>query len=91
MDVDLAVAARLAGDDVALEIDGQDVLHGDLVEPHAVRLHEEQLRIVGQPHRNMAAGEIVVPLGDQHLAGHDHLLLEVLMRLVGLFRHFPCP
>jgi hypothetical protein len=39
----------------------------------------------------MAAGEIVVPLGDEHLAGHDHLLLDVVMSLVGFLGHFPCP
>ncbi len=80
MDKDLAVAARGAGDHLAVEIDGQDVLHRDLVEPDAVRLHEEQVWIVGQPKRDMAAGEIVLALGHQHLAGGDQLLLDRLVR-----------
>ena len=91
VNIDFAVTARRAGHHLALKVDGQDVLQGDLVEPHAVWLHEEQLRIVGKPHGNMAAGEIVVPLGHQHLAGHDHLLLDVQVSLVGLFGHFSCP
>ena len=64
MDVDLAVPARRTGDDLALEIDGQDVDHGDLVEAHAVRLHEKQFWLAGHPHRDVAASEIVVALGD---------------------------
>src|ERR1700675_2289870 len=80
MDVDLAVAARGARDDIAFEIDRQDVLHGDLVETEAVRLHEEQFWIAGHPHRNVAAGEIVLTLGDQHFAGYDELLLDGGMR-----------
>src|ERR1700740_2219780 len=94
MDVDLAVPARRTGDDLALEIDGQDVDHGDLVEAHAVRLHEKQFWLAGHPHRDVAASEIVVALGDQNLAGHDQLLLDVPVRLVRFicaFRHNPCP
>ena len=86
MDVDLAVAARGAGDDIAFEIDGEDVLHGDLVETQAVRLHEEQFWIAGHAHRNVAAGEIVLTLGDQHFAGYDKLLLDGGMRF---FLHRP--
>src|SRR5262249_62055741 len=80
MDVDLAVPARLAGHHVAVETYGQDVVHRDLVEADAVRLHEEQRRVVGQPHRDVAAGEVVLPLPDEHLAGPDDLLLQLVMR-----------
>ena len=76
MDEDFAVPARRAGDDIAVEIDGKDVLRRDLVETEAVRLHEEQARIVGQAKRNMAAGKIVLALRHQHFAGHDQLLRD---------------
>ena len=49
VDVDLAVAACGAGDHVTVEVDGEDVLRRDFVEPQTVRLHEEPRRIVGQP------------------------------------------
>ncbi len=80
MDENFAVAARGAGDDLAVEIDGEDVLRRDFVKPETVRLHEEAARIVGQPKRDMAAGKIVLALRHQHFAGGDQLLLDGLMR-----------
>ena len=82
MDEDLAVPARGAGDDLAVEIHGEDVLRRDLVEAEAVRLHEEQVRIVGQAKRNMAAGEIVLALRHQNPAGDDQLPLDGFMRRI---------
>src|SRR5215468_4628070 len=80
MDVDLAVATRRAGHHLAIEPDGQDVVRRDLVESDRMRLHVEARRIVRQPHRDMTAGEIVLPFADQHLAGPDQRLLEFVMR-----------
>ena len=93
MDIDLAVAARGAGDDIAVEIDGEDVCRRDLVKAETVRLHEEQAGIVRQTKRNMAAGEIVLALRHQHFAGDDELLLDGLVRLLFPVRleHFPHP
>ena len=79
MNIDLAVSSRRAGYDIAIEIDGEDVLHRELVKPDAVRFHEEQHWIVGQPHRNMAARKIVLTLGDEHSAGHDEFSFDLLM------------
>ena len=38
---------RAAGDDIALEVDGEDIRHRDFVETDAVRLHEEQAGMIG--------------------------------------------
>src|SRR6516165_1565898 len=86
MDIDFAMPARRAGDDVAFQIDGEDILHRDLVESDAVRLHKKQVRIVGQAQRNMAAGKVVVTFGHEHLSGEDKLLFERPMR-----RPLSCP
>jgi hypothetical protein len=42
--------------------------------------------IAGHAHRNVAAGEIVLTLGDQHFASYDELLLDGGM---GFFLHRP--
>jgi hypothetical protein len=71
MDIDLAVPARRAGDHVAFQIDGEDILHRDLIESDAMRLHEKQAWVVGQPKRDMPAGKVVLTFGDEHLSGEN--------------------
>jgi hypothetical protein len=44
-----------------------------------MRLHEKQVRSIGQAKRNMAAGEIILAFGNQILAGDDELVLEPAM------------
>src|SRR6476619_5606889 len=93
MDVDRAVAARGAGHHLAFEVDSQDVLGGDLVEADAVALHEEQRRIVRQPHRDVATREVVLAFVDQHLAGPDHFFLDFGVRHLShcSYQAFPLP
>src|ERR1700691_31113 len=79
MDEDLAVAPRRPGRNLAVEIDGEDVLEGDFVKPDTMRLHEEQRGIVGQPHGNMPARKVVLPLRNQYLAGDDQLRLDFVV------------
>jgi hypothetical protein len=79
MDVNLAVPPRSADHDIALQVDREDILHRDLVEPDTMRLHEKQVRSIGQAKRNMAAGEIILAFGNQILAGDDELVLERAM------------
>jgi hypothetical protein len=49
-----------------------------------MRLHEKQVRSIGQAKRNVAAGEIILA-GNQILAGDDELVLE---RAMGPFDRF---
>ena len=35
--------------------------------------------IVGQPHRNMAAGKVVLTFSDEHFAGENEFLLDVVV------------
>ena len=51
----------------------------EFVEADAVRLHEEQRGLVRHAHGNVAAGEIVLSLRDQHPAGQDELLFCLFM------------
>jgi hypothetical protein len=39
----------------------------------------------------VAAGKVVVALGDQHFAGQDQLLLDIAVCFCRGFRHFCCP
>ena len=71
VDIDLAVPSRGARDDISFKIDGKNILHRDLVETDAMRLHEEQIWIVGQPKRDVSACKIILTLSHQHLAGYD--------------------
>ncbi len=52
---------------------------------------KKQARIVGQPKRDMAAGEIVLALRHQHFAGDDQFLLDGLVRCLftGRLEHVP--
>ena len=79
VDIDLAVPPRGAGDDIAFEIDGQDVSLRDLIETNTVRLHEKETRLVRQAEGNMPAGKVVLALGHQHFAGGDQFLLDDIM------------
>ncbi len=56
------------------------VFHRELVKPDAVRFHEEPRRIVGQPHRNMAARKIVLTFSDEHFAGQDEFSFDFVVR-----------
>src|SRR5258706_13306203 len=73
------MAPRRARHDIAVEVDGEDVFHRQLIKSDAVRLHEKPRGIVGQPHRNMAAGKIVLTFGDEDFAGEDEFLLDVVV------------
>jgi hypothetical protein len=61
MDIDLAVPSCRAGRHLTGQIDRQDVVIRNLIEPDAVRLHEEMLGLLLHPHRDMAARHIPVP------------------------------
>src|SRR5438034_8034464 len=76
MDIDLAVSARATGDHVAVQINGENILHRDLVEPDAMRLHEKQVWIIRKTKRNVSAGKVVLAFGDKHFPGHDQLLFD---------------
>ncbi len=84
MDVDLAVPARRARDHITVEVDRQDVLGRDLVEADAVRLHEEEVWLVREPERDVAAGKVVLPFADQDFAGPDELLFDLVVGHVGI-------
>ena len=68
VDIDLAVTPCGSLDDIAIEIDDQNIVEGDFVEPYAVRLHEEEGGIVGQAARNMSSGKVVLSLIDEDLS-----------------------
>src|SRR4029077_20214994 len=80
MDIDLAGSPRRPGNDIPLQIDGQDILHRDLVESDAVCLHKKQVRFVGQAKGNMTAGKIVLAFSDEHFSRKNQLLFERSMR-----------
>jgi hypothetical protein len=80
VDEDLAVPARRAGHDLAVEVDGEEVVDRDLVEAEAVRLHQKIVGLVGKPKRNVPAREIVLALIDQHFSRPDQLVLDVVVR-----------
>src|SRR6185437_14627721 len=87
MDVDFAVAPGGAGDDLAVEVDGEDVVDRDLVEADAVRPHEEERGIVRQPAGDVPAGEIVLSFPDEDLPRPNHPFLDLRMRRC----HVPAP
>jgi hypothetical protein len=80
MDIDLAVSACRAGDDVSFQIDRENVLHRYLVETDAMCFHEKPARIIRQAHRNMPAGKVLLAFSDQHFAGINQLLFDDSVR-----------
>ena len=80
MDIDFAMAARFAGDLLALQVARYDVFHRHLVKANAVRLHEEQLGLARHADRNMATRHVAMAFGFQNAAGIDHFLLGFIRR-----------
>ena len=58
MNVDFAVARTAAGDLLAFDIAGDDIVHRHLVEAEAVRFHIEEIGFARHADRHMAAREI---------------------------------
>ena len=54
VDVDLVMTLVGAGHLLALDVDGDDVVGGHLLEAHAARLHQDAVRILGRAQRHVA-------------------------------------
>src|SRR5215470_16878500 len=91
MDEHLVVARHAAADLLAVEIDGDDVVDGHLVEPDGGRLHQEAARVIGQPHGHVTGDEVALVLAGEDAArigelsperlGHRGILLACLFVL----------
>jgi hypothetical protein len=73
MNEHLVVARHGASHLAAFEIDRDDGVGGHLVEPDGCRLHQESLRIVGEPYRHVAGHEVALILARKHAPGIGQL------------------
>jgi len=63
-------ARHRAADLLAVEIDRDDIVERHLVETDRARLHQEAMRIVRQPHRDVAGHEITLVLAGEERGPH---------------------
>src|SRR5215471_16462854 len=68
MDEDFVVPAGAAGDFVAVNVDGDDVVVGHFLETDAGRLHEKPVGPIGKPQGDMAGDIVALPFMRQYAA-----------------------
>ena len=68
MNEHFVVPSTAAGDLIAFDIDGDDVLIRHFFETDARRLHEEETGIVGVTQRNVAGDVIALAFMSEHTA-----------------------
>ena len=76
MDEDLDVDRHVAGHFLALQVDGDEIVGGDLLQADIVRLHEEARIVAGQARGDVAENEVALILAGENAPGVDQRFLE---------------